>query len=485
VSRRKSYNLADMSYVDVADYLKEKDVVIAPMGSTEKHGAHLPLGTDSFTTIRVVEKAASLASVPYAPLTAVGYSPHHMGELNCGSGTLTFSSETYRHVVYDLAKSLTETEKLEIVERFVRMKGDKVLMVGTGCESTRQTIEFTNRVADLGADFASIITPHYFASRMDDNTLIAYYQEIADRSAVPVLLYNIPKLANGVTISTRAAGVLSSHPNIWGMKDSGGASVFAFLAALSGREFSVLAGSADYYLPALFLGAEGGIISLANCFPEVCGELHAEATSGSADNARRLHLRILQANRAVSSKYGVAGVKAAMQLAGYQGGDPRRPLAPLTDDHRRRRARRVREGATRPQKPSAQSAQRDPNPSLRGVDEAVRGPHGRGCSPRRARRSRGPEAGVPVQPRCALVILDGHNEDEFHGRVERELVVPQGRACVSGPVPEDLREEVGGPVEHLRVPGPPGSAVHMSFDADDRLQLVERAELGLDLGQGV
>jgi 4-hydroxy-2-oxoglutarate aldolase len=231
-------------------------------------------------------------------------------------------------------KSLTETENLQIVERFVRMKGDKVLMVGTGCESTRETIELTRRVAELGADFASIITPHYFASRMDDDALIGYYQEIADRSPVPVLLYNIPKLANGVTISARAAGVLASHPNIWGMKDSGGASVFAFLAALAGREFSVLAGSANYYLPALFLGAEGGIISLANCFPEVCCQLHAEATSGSADNARRLHLRILQANRAVSGKYGVAGVKAAMQLAGYQGGDPRRPLQPLSDEIR-------------------------------------------------------------------------------------------------------------------------------------------------------
>jgi len=231
-------------------------------------------------------------------------------------------------------KSLTETEKLDIVKLFVRMKGNKVLMVGTGCESTRETVEFTNRVAELGADFASIITPHYFASRMDDSALIGYYQEIADRSAVPVLLYNIPKLANGVTISAHAASVLSSHPSIWGMKDSGGASIFTFLAALSGREFSVLAGSANYYLPALFLGAEGGIISLANCYPEVCCELHAEAASGSADNARRLHERILHANRAVSGKYGVAGVKAAMQLAGYHGGDPRRPLAPLADEQR-------------------------------------------------------------------------------------------------------------------------------------------------------
>ena len=231
-------------------------------------------------------------------------------------------------------KSLTETEKLKIVERCVRLKGDKVLMVGTGCESTRETVDFTSRVAELGADFASIITPHYFGSRMDDRALIGYYQEIADRSAIPLLLYNIPKLAGGVTISPHTADVLSSHPNIWGMKDSGGASIFTFLALLNGREFSLLAGSANYYLPGLTLGAAGGVISLANCFPEVCCELHAEATTGSLAAAGELHQRILQANRAVSGKYGVAGVKAAMQLAGYHGGDPRRPLAPVADEPR-------------------------------------------------------------------------------------------------------------------------------------------------------
>jgi 4-hydroxy-2-oxoglutarate aldolase len=231
-------------------------------------------------------------------------------------------------------KSLTDSEKLEIVKRFARLKGEKVLMVGTGCESTRETLDFTARVADLGADCASIITPHYFASRMDDDTLIRYYQEVADRSDIPVLLYNMPRLANGVTVSTRTADALSAHPNIWGMKDSGGVSLFAFLAALAGREFSLFAGSANYYLPGLLLGADGGIVSLANGFPQICCELHAEATSGNLDAARRLHARILQANRAVSGKYGVAGVKAAMNLAGFHGGAPRRPLAPLTDEER-------------------------------------------------------------------------------------------------------------------------------------------------------
>jgi len=240
-------------------------------------------------------------------------------------------------------KSLTEKERVEVVKTFVELKADKVLMVGTGCESTRETIELTNRVAGLGADFASIIPPHYFASRMDDQAVIRFYREVADHAEIPVLVYNIPRLTANVAISTLAAGVLASHPNIRGMKDSGGVSLFAFLAGLPADGFSLLAGSATYFLPGLLLGATGGVISLANCFPHVCCELYAEARRGNLDTARELHTRILQANRAVSGKYGVAGVKAAMELAGHHGGEPRRPLAPLTDEERRTMRSRLQE----------------------------------------------------------------------------------------------------------------------------------------------
>lgn len=228
-------------------------------------------------------------------------------------------------------KSLTDSEKTEIVKLFVRLKGGKVLMVGTGCESTRETIEFTNRVADLGADFASIVTPHYFAKQMDDRALTGFYQDVAEESKIPVLLYNIPKLAGGVAISLNAAKVLSSRPNILGMKDSGGASIFSYLTAVSG-DFSVLAGSADYFLPSLMVGAVGGVISLANSFPEVCCQLYAAAISGDFQQARELHGIVLRANSTVSGKYGVAGVKAAMDMAGYRGGTPRKPLLPISEE---------------------------------------------------------------------------------------------------------------------------------------------------------
>lgn len=103
---QKRRNLLDLSYVDVAEYLKKNDTILIPIGSCEKHGAHIPLGTDSFITIRMTEMAAELADVLHAPLFPVGYSPHHMGEVDQGTGTLTFSGETYNRILYEIGRSL-------------------------------------------------------------------------------------------------------------------------------------------------------------------------------------------------------------------------------------------------------------------------------------------------------------------------------------------------------------------------------------------
>ena len=104
--RRFSWNIAEKSFDEVAEQLKKTDVIMIPMGSNEKHGAHVVLGTDTFTTMGVVKVAAELAQVMYTPIIPVGYSPHHMGEVNSGSGTMTLSGNTYRAVVYDLAMSM-------------------------------------------------------------------------------------------------------------------------------------------------------------------------------------------------------------------------------------------------------------------------------------------------------------------------------------------------------------------------------------------
>ena len=106
MARRKSMDMANMGYDEVAESLKTTDVVMIPIGSHEKHGAHIVLGTDSFTTMGVVKVAAEEAQVLHTPLIPVGYSPHHMGEVLQGTGTLTFSGNTFRAIVYDLAMSM-------------------------------------------------------------------------------------------------------------------------------------------------------------------------------------------------------------------------------------------------------------------------------------------------------------------------------------------------------------------------------------------
>lgn len=103
---KRPYNLLECSFVEVQEWLKESDLVLIPIGSCEKHGPHIPLGTDSFITLAVVEKAAEKANVPHTPLMPYGYSPHHMGEPNNGVGTITLRGTTFRNMLYDIALSL-------------------------------------------------------------------------------------------------------------------------------------------------------------------------------------------------------------------------------------------------------------------------------------------------------------------------------------------------------------------------------------------
>lgn len=106
MARKKSWNIYNLSHKDVAEILKKTDTILIPMGSVEKHGVHLPLGTDAIVTEQVVKMAAPLAEVPYAPMTPFGYSPHHMGRVGEGTGTITLSGETFRRLIYEIGKCL-------------------------------------------------------------------------------------------------------------------------------------------------------------------------------------------------------------------------------------------------------------------------------------------------------------------------------------------------------------------------------------------
>jgi 4-hydroxy-2-oxoglutarate aldolase len=230
-------------------------------------------------------------------------------------------------------RSLTDKEQIQVLEIFAEEKGDKVIMVGTGCESTKQTIEKSQLVSKMGFDYVSVLTPCYFAKQIDGATLKSHYERIADSIDIPILLYNAPGFTGGVRIPVQTVLELSRHPNIVGMKDSSPEGPAKLLASLDpADDFHVLAGSANFFYPCLHLGIPGGVISLANALPAPCCDLYRLFIQGKYDEAKILHFRVSRLNQAVSGVWGVAGVKAAMDIMGLKGGQPRHPLRAVTNE---------------------------------------------------------------------------------------------------------------------------------------------------------
>jgi 4-hydroxy-2-oxoglutarate aldolase len=230
-------------------------------------------------------------------------------------------------------RSLTDKEQVRILEVFAEEKGDKIVMVGTGCESTRQTIEKSKLVCEMGFDYVSVLSPCYFAKQIDGAVLKNHYERIADSVDIPILLYNAPGFTGGMRIPAKTVVELSRHPNITGMKDSSPEGPAKLLAVLDPAEdFHVLSGSANFFYPCLHLGIPGGVVSLANALPEPCCDLYRLFKQGKYDLARMLHFKLSRLNQAVSGTWGVAGVKAAMDIMGYRGSQPRGPLRPVTNE---------------------------------------------------------------------------------------------------------------------------------------------------------
>jgi 4-hydroxy-2-oxoglutarate aldolase len=232
--------------------------------------------------------------------------------------------------------SLTDDEALKVVEIINKAKAqNKTLIVGAGRESAFATIEFIKKVSDRGADFASIITPHYFADKMTDETLRRFFVEVADNSPLPILLYCIPKYSAGVVISSECVAKMAYHDNIFGMKDSSKLDIADYIKAVPhDTEFYILAGSITKFLTGLQGGAIGGILSMANYLPNECCKIQELDTAGNYEEAKELSERLCEINKNISGKYGVAGVKTAMDLLGYYGCEPRIPLMPLSNNEK-------------------------------------------------------------------------------------------------------------------------------------------------------
>ena len=207
---------------------------------------------------------------------------------------------------------------------------DRVLIAGVGRESTRSTISAARRAAALGADAVLVRPPSLYRNTVTASALEQHYRSVADESPAPVLLYNYPAFF-GTQLQPVLIARLAEHPNVIGMKEtSTDGAQFADVAAAVPDAFTILAGSAPGFYPALCAGARGAILAVACVAPDVCLQVFSLAREGRHAEALRLQQRLNPLARAVTSGHGIAGLKAAMDLVGYAGGDARPPLAPVT-----------------------------------------------------------------------------------------------------------------------------------------------------------
>jgi 4-hydroxy-2-oxoglutarate aldolase len=212
----------------------------------------------------------------------------------------------------------------------------KMLIAGTGAESTAATIEKTKRAAAFGFQVALVKTPYYYKPVYNAEVYLRHYRSVADASPIPVLLYSVP-VYTGVSLETPEIVALSEHPNIIGMKDSSG--MIQRIVEVSGQAsagFQMLTGAAGVLYPALVSGAKGAILALASALPEQCVALYDLWKQGRADDARVLQQQLAAATKAVVTAGGIPGVKYAMDLRGYHGGAPRLPLLPPSAEQKRR-----------------------------------------------------------------------------------------------------------------------------------------------------
>ena len=213
-----------------------------------------------------------------------------------------------------------------------RIPPDRVLIAGTGRQSTRSAALASRRAADAGADAVLVRTPSYFKGQLTTAAFIRHYSVVAEASPVPVLLYNFSALT-GVTLPVEAVAALASHENIVGLKESGpDLSYVGDLVGLARDDFSVLVGSAPTFFTSLMLGAQGGVMALACVIPDACVRIYELVLAGRYDEARELQRHVTPLAKLVTSIHGIPGLKAALQAIGYVGGPPRQPLEPGGDD---------------------------------------------------------------------------------------------------------------------------------------------------------
>jgi dihydrodipicolinate synthase/N-acetylneuraminate lyase len=206
------------------------------------------------------------------------------------------------------------------------------LIAGAGGQSTRHTIELSRAAADAGAEAVLCITPHYFRREFSRDSIRAHYAMVADHSPVPVIVYNLPSHTGFDLPPDWLSGLAEDHVNLVGIKESSGdLGRVPVLRRHMGEGFRILTGRGEQLAETMEAGADGTIAALANLAPAACAQVYGAAHRKDWDQARSLERRIVPLGEALTSRYGIRGVKAGLALEGFDHGPPRAPLAPLDE----------------------------------------------------------------------------------------------------------------------------------------------------------
>lgn len=206
---------------------------------------------------------------------------------------------------------------------------DKLMIAGTGAESTAETIQHTKRAAKLGYDAALVRTPSYYKPFMTFEAEATHFLRVAEASPIPILIYSVP-VFTGYTVEAPLVARLASHANIVGIKDSSGnVQRMKDIIASTPKVFRSLTGSALTLHDALQAGASGAILAISCVFPEACVDLYEAAVRGDAERVEQLKKHAILPAANLGTKFGIPGLKYAMDRLGYYGGPPRAPLLPL------------------------------------------------------------------------------------------------------------------------------------------------------------
>ena len=231
--------------------------------------------------------------------------------------------------------NLDEQEYLTLVDTARgEVPRSMTFIVGAGQQSTRGTLNEIRSAARAGADATLVLTPYFYRSAITQEALIEYYERVADSSPIPVLLYSMPALT-GIKIQPETVARLAEHSNIVGVKDSSNdIDGFRKTVELCPSGFAVLTGNGTVLFDALKNGATGGILAVGCAVPEVCLEIFRLFKAGELDQAQQLQSNLTPFAAAVTTRFGIGGLKAALDIAGYRGGPVRAPLQSPTHDQR-------------------------------------------------------------------------------------------------------------------------------------------------------